>query len=159
MVRPQPLADGGELPVGEFEQACRQCEPSIQIGRMFGGNRTLVADVVLELRPRVLQHGADLDRRRLLLAFHADQQVPAGVTPPALARRLQAHVAVVEQPHLVGEQRGDRVDVLAQIGDDPQPDLVGDLASGSLNSRCPSTARSALAANDSTLLVRAVTLR
>ena len=149
----------GELAIGEFEQPGRQREPSIQIGRVLGGNRTLVADVVLELGPRVLQHGADLDRRRLLFALDADQQVPAGITPPAFARGLQTHVAVVEQPHLVGEQSRDRVDVLAQIGDDPQPDWSVISASGSLKSRCPSTARSALAANDSTLLVRAVMLR
>ena len=97
---------------------------------MLGGNRTLVADVVLELRPRVLQHGADLDRRGLLFALDADQQVPARIAPAAFARGLQTHVAVVEQPHLVGEQRRDRVDVVAQIGDDPQPDLVGDLHQG-----------------------------
>ena len=124
---PQPLADGGELAIGEFEQPGRQREPSIQIGRVFGGNRTLVADVVLELRPCVLQHGAHLDRRGLLFASDADEQVPAGIAPPALACGLQPHVAVVEQSHLVGEQRRHRVDVLAQIGDDPQPDLVGDL--------------------------------
>ena len=94
---------------------------------MLGGNRSLVTDVVLELRPCVLQHSADLDRSRLLFALDADQKVSAGVPPSAFTRRFQAHVAVVEQPHLIGEQRRDSVDVLAKIGDDPQPDLVGDL--------------------------------
>ena len=124
---PQPLPDRGELAVGEFEQPRRQREPAVEIGHVRGGNRTLVTDIVLELRPCVLQHRAHLDGRRLLFALHADQQMPAGIAPPAFARGLQPHVPIVEQTHLVGQQRRDRVDVLAQVGDDPQADLVGDL--------------------------------
>ena len=87
---------------------------------------------MLELGPRVLQDGPDLNRRRLLFAFDGDEQMPARVAPPALARGLQPHVTVIEQPHLLGEQIGDRGDIVAQIGDHPQADLVGDLDSGSV---------------------------
>jgi len=52
----------------------------------------------------------------LLLALHPDQQVPARVAPTAFARGLETHVSVLEQPHLVGEQPGDRVDVGPQVG-------------------------------------------
>ena len=57
--------------------------------------------------------------------------MPAGVAEPALAGGLLPHVAVVEHPQLVAEQVGDRGDVAAHVGDDPHPDLVGDLGSGS----------------------------
>ncbi len=125
--RLQALADRGELAVGQFQQARREREAAIQIGGVLLGDRPLVADVVLELRPRVLQDRAHLNRRGLLLALDADQQVPARVAPAALAGGLLTHVAVVEQLHLVGQQVGDGRDVVAQERDHAQADLVGDL--------------------------------
>src|SRR4029079_7756268 len=85
----------------------------------------------------VLQDGAHLDRRapavqvvvhgRVGLGAGGDEQVSAGVSPAAVGGGLLPHVAVVEEGELVGQQVGDGVDVVAQVGDHPDPDLVGDL--------------------------------
>ena len=107
--------------------------------RVLVRHRALVADVVLELRPRVLQHRADLHLRRvpahqlvggmpLARGVEADQQVPAGVAEPALLRGLLAHVAVVVHDHLVAQQLGHGRDVAVHVGDHPDADRVGDLA-------------------------------
>ena len=135
----QPVADGGELLVGELEQPGREGEAAVEVGGVLGGHGALVADVVLELGPGVLQHGADLHLhvaarqvgvRRLALASRVedDLEVAAGVAEPALAGRLAAEVAVVGDDHLVGQQVGDRRDVVAHVGDHPDAELVADLA-------------------------------
>ncbi len=126
-VRTQRLADGGELAVGELEEARRQRESSVEVGCVLGRHRALVADVVLELRPRVLEHGPDLHRRPAAVV-EADQQVAAGVAEPALARGLLAQVTVVVHDDLVAEQLGDSGDIAVHVGDDPDADLVGDVA-------------------------------
>ena len=59
----EPVADGGELLVGELEQPGGEGEAAVEVARVLLGHGALVADVVLELRPRVLQHGAHLDLR------------------------------------------------------------------------------------------------
>ena len=83
---------------------------------MLLGDGALVADVVLELGPRVLQHRADLHLGAPARASYADglpglvqgdQQVPAGVAEPALAGGLLAHVAVVEDDR-AGRRAGRR---------------------------------------------------
>ena len=90
----------------------------------------------------------------------ADQQVPAGVAEPALARGLPAHVAVVVDDDLVVEQVGHGLDVAVHVGDHPDADLVGDLAQRvGERAAVPSTVRAALAANDATDFARPVTLR
>ena len=57
----------------------------------------------------------------------SDHQVPTGVAEPALARGLLAPVAVVVHEHLLGQNVGDGVDVVAYVGDHPDAELVGDL--------------------------------
>ena len=105
---------------------------------MLLGDGPLVADRVLELGPGVLEDRADLHlrapaaerlvgRRRAAGRVDRHEQVPAGVAEPALARGLLPHVAVVEHPQLVAEQVRHRGDVAVQVGDHPDPDLVGDL--------------------------------
>ena len=56
--------------------------------------------------------------------------VPARVPEATLSRGVPTHVAVLEDGELVGvgEELGDRDDIAVDIGDDPDPDLVGDLA-------------------------------
>ena len=63
----------------------------------------------------------------MLTRVQRHQQVPARVTEPAGAGGLAAHVSIVEHRELVGQQLGDSVDVTADVGDDPNPDLVGDV--------------------------------
>ena len=127
---------------------------------------------MLELRPRVLQHGADLH-----LGAHAarwpsnsgcaartgsrrDLQVPAGVAEPTFAGGLSAHVAVLEHGELVGEQVGHGGDVAEHVGDHADADLVGDLGQRvGVDGDVPPRVRSAFAANDATLLARPVTVR
>ena len=157
----QPVADRGELLVGELEQPGGEREPAVEVAGVLLGNGALVADVVLELRPRVLQHGAHLDlRERAAVLRVGDLEVPAGVAEPALARGLLAEVAVVEHGQLAAEHVGDRGDVAAHVGDHPDADLVGDRrAAGRRRRARPSTVRAAFAANDSTLLARPMTLR
>ena len=91
---------------------------------------------MLELGPGVLQHRAHLhlhhapDQVRQLgrpVRVHADQQVPAGVTEPALLRGPPTHVPVVDHPHLRGQQLGDRLHITLHVGDHPHADLVGDV--------------------------------
>ena len=53
--------------------------------------------------------------------------MPARVTEPAGPRGLAAHVAIVEHRQLVGQQLGDGVDVTADVGDDPNSYLIGDV--------------------------------
>ena len=89
-----------------------------------------------------------------------DLEVPAGVAEPALAGRLLPQVAVVEHGQLAAEHVGDRGHVAAHVGDDPDADLVGDLAQrvgvdGQRRRRSATPSR----ANDSTLLARPITLR
>ena len=98
------------------------------------GDVALVADVVLELRPRVLQHGPHLDAgavslqgRELGAGQGLDQQVPAGVAEAPRPRGLLAQVAVVEDGELVVEHLRDGRDVAVDVGDDADADLVGDL--------------------------------
>ena len=104
---------------------------------MLLGHGALVADVVLELGPGVLQHGAHLYRgaapsQRLVGGRHGaarvdgDEQVSAGVPEPALASGLLTHVAVVEHRELLTQHIGDSRHVAVDVGDDPQTDLVGD---------------------------------
>jgi hypothetical protein len=88
---------------------------------------------VLELGPRVLQDGAQLDRRtlqglvvRLGHTVTGDEQVPAGVTEASFAGRQAAHVAVLEDGVVLPEQLGHREDVALHIGDDAHADLVCD---------------------------------
>ena len=134
----QPVADRGELAVGELEQSGGEGEAAVEVGDVLVGDGALVADVVLELGPRVLQHGPDLDLRltpaqqlEAVLAFahriQADEQVAAGVAEPTLTRRLLAHVAIVVDHDLVREQVGDGLDVAVHVGDHPHADLVGDV--------------------------------
>ena len=135
----QGVADRGELPVGQLQQPGRQGEPAVEVARVLVRHRALVADVVLELRPRVLQHRADLHLRRvpahqlvgrmaLACGIEADQQVPAGVAEPSLLRGLLAHVAVVVDDHLVAQQVGHGRHVAVHVGDHADADRVGDLA-------------------------------
>ena len=101
-------ADRSRSRIAENSRSASSSRPAARVkrrsrsGASLLGDGALVADVVLELRPRVLQDCPHLDGRGLLLALDGDEQVPARITPAALARRLQTHVAVVEQPHLVG---------------------------------------------------------
>ena len=106
---------------------------------MLVGDVALVADVVLELRPGVLEHGADLHLRDpaaqtrvagLALAgrVERDQQVPAGVAEAALARGLVAHVAVVVTTTWSPSRSATARDVAVDVGDHADADLVGDLA-------------------------------
>ena len=81
-VAAQPLADHGELPVGELEQAGGQREPAVEVGGVLLGDRALVADVVLELRPRVLQHRAHLHLRPARIA----RTVDLGLEPTSRCR-------------------------------------------------------------------------
>ena len=122
----QPLADRRELLVGQLQQPGRQGEPAVELARVLGRDRALVADVVLELGPGVLQHGAELHLHDPALDLHL--QVPAGVAEPALAGGQLPEVAVVEHRQLLGEQRGHGLDVVADVGDHPDAELVADVA-------------------------------
>ena len=106
---------------------------------MLLGDRALVADVVLELGPRVLQDGADLHRGlapghrsagALAGGVELHEQVPARVAEPALGGGLLTHVAVVEQDELGAEQLGHGLHVGQDIRHDAHADLVGDLGLG-----------------------------
>ena len=123
----QRVADLGELPVRQLEQPGGQGEPAVEVGDVLLGDGALVAHVVLELRPRVLEDRAHLHRGAVapdgvVCRGHAldgvdrHEQVAARVAEPALAGGLAAHVAVVEDAELVGEQAGDGVDVAVQVG-------------------------------------------
>ncbi len=105
---------------------------------MLLGHRALVADVVLELGPRVLEHRADLHggappaqrgvcRRDRAARIDRHEQVTAGVAEATGPRRLLTHVAVVDDGQLLSEQLGDGGDVVGHEGDDPHPHLVGDV--------------------------------
>ena len=130
----EPVADRAELPVGELEQPGGEGEPPVEVGHLLRRHRALVADVVLELGPGVLEHRAQLDRGaeragRMPSARRSPsrhQQVPAGVAEPTRRGGLLAEVAVVENGELLGEQVGDGVHVALDVGDDPDADLVGD---------------------------------
>ena len=138
--RLQGVADLRELPVRQLQQPGREGEPAVEVGHMLLGDGPLVADVVLELGPRVLQDRAHLHRgaarQHLVCRGHAldgvdrHEQVAAGVAEPALAGRLATHVAVVEDAELVGQQTGHRIHVAVQVGHHPDADLVGDLGEG-----------------------------
>ena len=86
--------------------------------------------------------------------------MPAGVAEPALAGGLPAHVPVVLDDDLVGQQLGDGGDVAEHVGDDPDPDLVGDVAQRvGVQQLAVDLRGRPSSANDSTLFVRPVTLR
>ena len=79
--------------------------------------------------------------------------------PSGLAGRHLAHVQIGRHLQLLGQQVADGGDVLAEVGDDAHADLVGDLRRR-VGVQPPAVhAAVALAANEATLLVRAVTLR
>ena len=127
----EAVADGPELPVRQLEQAGREGEPPVEVGDLLRRHRALVADVVLELGPGVLEHGAQLDRGagdRVVPGGadrSRDEQVPARVAETSCGGGLLAEVAVVEDGELLGQQVGDGVDVTLNVGDDPHPHLVG----------------------------------
>ncbi len=134
-----PVTDRGELTVGELEQPGGEGEAAVEVRGLLGRDGALVADVVLELGPGVLQHRPDLhldrlpEQDRLQRTVHParvelEQQVPAGVAEAPLAGRLPPEVAVVEHLGLVGEEVGDRLHVAVHVGDHAQADLVGDVA-------------------------------
>ena len=122
----QPVADRGELLVGELEQPRGQREPPVELARVLGRDAALVADVVLELGPGVLQHGAQLHLDHP--AVDLELEVSAGVAEPALAGGELAEVAVVDHPQLLGQQRGHSLHVVAHVGDHPDAEQVADVA-------------------------------
>ena len=132
----EALADRRELLIGQLDQPGRQREPPVEICSILLRDGALVPDVVLELGPGVLQHGADLDLDltitdhrvlALILCRETDAQMPTGVTESASARSLPTHVPVVENDRLVGQQGCHRRHIAGDVGDDPQPDGVVDL--------------------------------
>ena len=166
--RLEPIADRGELAVGELEQTRGQREPPVEVARVLLGDRALVADGVLELGPGVLEDRADLYRRRARrcgddagrpAGVDADQQVPTGVAEVALVGGLLAEVAVVEYQQLVAEQIGDGGDVAVEVEDDAHPDRIGDVDEGIGVEQPPPDPPVAFAAKEATVLVRPVTLR
>lgn len=93
-----------------LEQPCGEREPAVEVGDVRGRDRALVAHVVLELGPRVLEDRAHLHRggapakvcvcRVAGLVVERHQQVAGGVAEASLLRRLLAEVPVVEDAEL-----------------------------------------------------------
>lgn len=62
---PESLSDLGELVVSQFEQPGGEGETAVELADVLGRHGSFVADVVLELGPRMLQHRAHLDLGRV----------------------------------------------------------------------------------------------
>ena len=115
-----------ELAVRQLEQPGGHGEAPVELVDVLGRDLALVADVVLELGPRVLEHRAQLDLD--LAPAELELEVPAGVAEPALARGELAEVAVVEHDEVLRQQGRGRVDVAGDEGDHADAELVADVA-------------------------------
>ena len=85
----------------------------------------------------MLQHRPELHRGatqglvcRGLPLVTRHEEMATGITEATLARGLEAHVPVLEDGELLGEQLRNGDDVALDVGDHAHADLVGDLAQG-----------------------------